>query len=152
MIMNQTFSKLLTKNDAGETGGHQGGICVPRANSELIKFFPSLNLETLNPDSWISCVDELGKAWEMRYIYYNGKTFTPQKNTRNEYRITCMSNFFKEWDARSGDSIVFTSTGDPGVYKICVEKNSVAKMKDDLDVYREPENKVIKLRGWTRVY
>mgnify|MGYP001479095192 CR=1 FL=1 len=150
--MSKTFSKLLTKNDTGETGGHQGGICVPRANSELIKFLPSLNFGILNPYAWISCVDEKGKSWKMRYIYYNGETFSPPKSTRNEYRITCMTNFFSEWGASSGDSVAFSSTGNPGVYKICVEKNSVARMDENVSLNHEADNKVIKLRGRTRVY
>jgi hypothetical protein len=150
--MSQSYAKLLTKNDAGETGGHQGGICVPRANAELIDFFPRLKPDQYNPESWITCIDELDVKWEMRYVYYNGRILTPPQSTRNEYRITYMTKFFRQWNAESGDSVVFTSTHRPDVFNIRVDKAQPGIVKEDAETYSESQPRVIKLRGWSRVY
>lgn len=146
--MNTSYEKILTKNDTGETGGHQAGIVVPKTNQELIKFFPALDLDDFNPDSWIVCIDPDGEQWEMRYIYYNGKTFTPQKSTRNEYRITYMTKFFYKWGARSGDSVEFTSTDRTNVFKIRVKTG-----EESLETSSTSGNpKLVVLKGWRPVY
>jgi hypothetical protein len=145
--MLDSYAKVLTKNDIGETGSHQAGIAVPKTNNALLKFFPSLNLNQFNPDTWITCIDPDGIEWEFRYIYYNGKTFSPPKSTRNEYRVTRMTKFFTKWGAKSGDSVVFTKTDNNGCFKISVVC--------DNDHIRENTNEAygpIVLRGWSRVY
>ncbi len=143
--MNESFAKTLTKNDTGETGSHQGGILIPKENKELLKFFPKLDAELFNPDEWIQCIDSNGETWKMRYVHYNGKTFEPKRSTRNEYRITYMTKFFKQWSAKSDDSVVFTSTDKPNTFQIKI--NSTDK-DTELDVRKL--GKVI-LRGWNRV-
>ena len=122
--MNTSYEKILTKNDTGETGAHQAGIAVPKKNQALLDFFPPLDQEQFNPDTWIVCTDPDGVQWEMRYIYYNGKTFSPAKSTRNEYRITHMTKFFSRWGAKSGDSVVFTSTDTPNIFKIRIKPST----------------------------
>lgn len=141
--MNESYEKILTKNDVGETGGHQAGIAVPKQNLELIAFFPPLAIETFNPDRWITCEDPDGEFWEMRFVYYNGKTFNPRKSTRNEYRITHITKFFSKWNARSGDSVIFTSTRLEGNYKISIKKAPA----EDAGIPRR-----VVLRGWKAVY
>lgn len=141
--MTQSYEKILTPNDTGETGGHQGGIAVPKQNLELIAFFPQLVTETFNPDRWITCNDPDGNLWEMRFVYYNGKTFSPWKSTRNECRITHMTKFFSKWKARSGDSVIFTSTNLEGNYRISIQK---APTEDT------GTPKSVALRGWKSVY
>jgi len=141
--MSEMYEKILTKNDAGETGGHQAGIVVPKQNLELIAFFPKLEVHLFNPDRWITCEDPHGDLWEMRYVYYNGKTFIPRKSTRNEYRITHMTKFFSAWNAKSGDSVIFTSTGIDGNYRIKIRK----KPEED-----SGGSKPVVLRGWKAVY
>jgi hypothetical protein len=146
--MPNSYAKKLTKNDAGETGGHQAGIVVPKADLELINFFPFLNPEEFNPDAWLNCIDPEGMVWEMRYIYYNGKSFKPPKNTRNEYRITHMTRFFSKWGAESGDGVIFTKTNKENSFQIRIIKPS--DIKEDKSTYGS--NKPIVLRGWSRVF
>lgn len=146
--MLNSYAKNLTKNDVGETGGHQAGIAVPTADVELINFFPFLDPNEFNPDSWLNCIDPDGEEWKMRYIYYNGKRFKPPKSTRNEYRITHMTKFFSKWDAESGDDVIFTKTNTDDSFQICLNKHS--DIKESMGAYKT--NKPIVLRGWSRVF
>lgn len=141
--MSDSYEKTLTRNDTGETGAHQAGIAVPKKNLDLIAFFPKLDTQAFNPDRWISCEDPDGNIWEMRYVYYNGKTFSPMKSTRNEYRITHMTRFFLAWNAKSGDSVIFTSAEVDGNYRISIKKGSVEDVA---------ANKAVILRGWKAIY
>jgi len=143
--MNTSYQKLLTANDAGETGTHQAGICVPKQDEKLVSFFPFLDPGKFNPDAWLVCEDKSGEHWKMRYIYYNGKLHG--KNTRNEYRITHTTKFFRNWNARSGDYVIFTSTGELGRYKIEVKATEFSWR-----VKEAPKPGVIVLRGWSRVH
>lgn len=146
--MNGSYAKVLTKNDTGETGGHQGGILVPKSNRDLISFFPELSLDDFNPEEWLLCTDPDGEVWEMRYVYYNGKSFTPPKSTRNEYRITYMTKFFAKWNATAEDSVCFTATGKENSYKISIEKKLA---QSDANVVCSNPKPVV-LRGWTHVF
>ena len=146
--MSNSYAKNLTKNDVGETGGHQAGIAVPKADLDLINFFPFLNPEEFNPDSWLNCTDPDGVEWKMRYIYYNGKRFNPPKSTRNEYRITHMTKFFSKWGAKSGDDVIFTKTSKKNSFQIRIKKQS--NIKENMSTYES--NKPIVLRGWSRVF
>ncbi|SMF52729.1 Restriction endonuclease EcoRII, N-terminal [Alteromonadaceae bacterium Bs31] len=141
-----SYKKILTKNDVGETGGHQAGITIPKKNTALLEFFPSLDKDSFNPEEWIVCVDPDGNEWDMRYVYYNGKTFTPRKSTRNEYRITYMTKFFKRWNVKSEDSVIFKDTNRKNRYQLSIER----KDEEDLNCIREP--KVVVLRGWSKAY
>ena len=139
--MSESHTKILTRNDTGETGSHQGGIAVPKTHRELINFFPRLDVKQFNPESWIYCTDQDGERWKLRYIYYNGKSFTPSKSTRNEYRITQMTRLFGKWNAKGGDSIVFTSTTKKNEYKV-----EIKKLKDN------ETSTVIVLKGWSHIF
>lgn len=144
--MPNSYKKILTKNDAGETGGHQAGIAIPKKNTALLDFFPSLDIESFNPEEWIVCVDPDGNEWDMRYVYYNGKIFTPKKSTRNEYRITHMTKFFKKWNAKSQDAIVFRGTNRKNRYQILIERRA----EEEVNSIREP--KLVVLKGWAKVF
>ncbi len=146
--MNKSYEKILTKNDTGETGGHQAGIVVPKKNQELLNFFPFLDLGEFNPDAWLVCTDPDGEQWQMRYIYYNGKTFEPPKSTRNEYRITYMTKFFSKWRAKSGDSVVFTVTERRNDFKIRI-KRSEERIEDTNDL---GATRTVILKGWRPVF
>jgi len=148
--MMKSFAKGLTKNDTGETGGHQGGVCVPKRNKELIDFFPELDVETFNPEAWITCTDPDGEVWEMRYIYYNGKRFDPPLSTRNEYRITYMTKFFSKWGAKSGDKLVFTAGKRTGDYEVHIDKCKENMPESVVSESVEPLKPVV-LRGWSKV-
>ena len=144
--MSESYAKVLTKNDTGETGGHQGGITIPRKNVGLIKFFPELDCNEFNPEAWIYCTDPDGEVWKMRYIHYNGKTFSPKRSTRNEYRITYTTKFFSKWAAKAVDTVVFTTTNRKNHYHISIQKHET----DNKNEVREPG--LVVLRGWSRVY
>lgn len=146
--MVESYEKVLTKNDVGMTGTHQAGITVPKGNPSLLGFFPLLDYKKFNPDFEISCIDPKGTRWIMRYVYYNGKTFSPIKSTRNEYRITHMTKFFTKWEAEPGDTVQFTSTEVKNEYNIQINKSSGKVKPDD----KEAAEKPVVLRGWKAVY
>lgn len=95
--------KKLSRNDVGDTGTHQAGIVIPRG-SDMVSFFPPLDVSTLNPRVFID-FQQTGTwdNWRLAYIYYNGRTLG--LNTRNEYRLTGLTPFFRETSAEAGDSL-----------------------------------------------
>ncbi len=97
-----TIRKTLSANDAGETGGHQAGILIPR-DPRILSFFPQLNTSELNPRSHINFEDVVGTLWEFAFIYYNNRWFG---GTRNEYRLTRMTRYIREAGLVSGDEII----------------------------------------------
>lgn len=96
------IAKELSANDTGDTGGHQAGILVPK-DADIIAFFPPLEEGTKNPRHHLVFRDEAGERWEFAFIYYNGKFFG---GTRNEYRLTRMTNYIRSRRLRPGDRIV----------------------------------------------
>jgi len=137
------YAKLLSANDTGETGGHQAGILVPKSDAELLAFFPALDSNVKNPDAWIWCEDEFGKKWKLRYIYYNNKLHV-NGGTRNEYRITWMTEYLRLSLAKAGDTVIFEETDKVGEYKIRLEKPRGLTDKANYST--------IKLAGWHRVH
>ena len=97
------IAKVLSPNDVGETGAHQAGILIPKVE-EIFDYFPSLDKKVKNPSLFISFTDESGEKWKFRFIYYNNKFFG---GTRNEYRLTHMTTFFKAKNLKEGDRILF---------------------------------------------
>ncbi|NLK89115.1 MAG: hypothetical protein GX276_03090 [Clostridiaceae bacterium] len=97
------IEKVLSANDTGETGGHQAGILVPK-EPRILGFFPSLNVHTKNPRAVLDMLDDTGHEWTFHFIYYNNRFFG---GTRNEYRITGMTAFFREFNLRTGDAVIF---------------------------------------------
>lgn len=114
-----TISKLLSANDTGESGSHQAGILVPR-NPDILSFFPSLDRGTKNPRIVIDFIDESGAPQRFTYIYYNNKFFDTH-GTRNEYRLTGMTKYLRNLNAKSGDTLVF-SRDDNGRYSISLQR------------------------------
>ena len=96
--------KQLSRNDTGETGGHQAGILVPK-KGEVLCFFPKLDVRVYNPRLNLVFRDSLGKKWAFPFIYYNNKLFG---GTRNEYRLTCMTPFFKAYNLKCGDTLLLS--------------------------------------------
>lgn len=107
----KSFSKILSANDVGATGGHQGGILIPKSEAALLAFLPTLESGIKNPDAWLDCVDEAGVFRKFRFVYYNNKLHVA-KGTRNEYRITHMTPYFRETGAREGDTFEISRTTD----------------------------------------
>lgn len=148
--MKDSYAKELTANDIGTTGSHQGGICVPRQDRALLDFFPRLDEGEFNPDIWIFGEDPDGELWKLRYVYYNGKIH--EKSSRNEYRITYLTKFFRKWNVKEKDFIVFKSTEKKYHFMLSIEKptREIYASRKELDLDAEPP--VIVLSGWRKVH
>ena len=106
----KTISKTLSANDVGDTGAHQAGILVPK-DSAVLSFFPSLAPSEKNPRRLLVFTDEFGRSWKFAFIYYNNRLFG---GTRNEYRLTRMTEYLRSTNAKPGDAVVFARQGDDG--------------------------------------
>ena len=102
-MTHRTIRKTLSPNDAGETGGHQAGILIPR-DQRILSFFPRLDTAQLNPRTHIVFEDTVGELWEFAFIYYNNGFFG---GTRNEYRLTRMTRYIRQAGLASGDEVAF---------------------------------------------
>ncbi|MBM0142490.1 EcoRII N-terminal effector-binding domain-containing protein [Pseudomonas cannabina] len=40
--MSKSFIKVLSPNDVGATGAHQGGILIPKSEADLLSILPRL--------------------------------------------------------------------------------------------------------------
>lgn len=144
----QSFSKTLSANDVGATGGHQGGILVPKSETELLAFLPHLDPTVKNPDAWIVCKDEGGAVRRFRFVYYNNKLHDPA-GTRNEYRITYMTGYFREMRARERDTFqISRNEGSDSSYSIRIVRSN--------ETVPEPKNEnVLRIKitsSWQRVH
>jgi hypothetical protein len=145
-MTNKTFSKTLSANDVGATGGHQGGILVPKSEAELLAFLPQLDRAIKNSDAWIECEDEGGTVRRFRFVYYNNKLHD-ENGTRNEYRITYMTRYFREVGAREGDSLEISKNDGDTRYAIRVVRVQEERFAEEEGVYR------IKISSaWRRVH
>jgi hypothetical protein len=100
----QIIEKVLSANDTGETGGHQAGLLVPKDPS-ILDFFPLLDAFIKNPRTVLDMVDDRGREWAFNFIYYNNSLFG---GTRNEFRLTGMTAFFREFDLKAGDTVILS--------------------------------------------
>ena len=100
-------SKTLSRNDTGETGGHQSGITITKfaATSGV---FPDMTTSSLNPRTTLVFKDLRGRTWTFEYIYYNDFFFgKPRFQSHNEHRLTCTLQFTREYGLIAGDEIWF---------------------------------------------
>ncbi|NMB71337.1 MAG: hypothetical protein GYA22_04220 [Bacteroidales bacterium] len=118
-----SISKILTRNDTGETGGHMAGIHVPK-RGEILSFFPPLDKKFLNPRCQLTFIDDAGFFWLFNFIYYNNKFFG---GTRNEYRLTGMTAFFRQYNLKSGDT-VFLVRNEDGSGRIFFSKKETLRV------------------------
>lgn len=139
----QTYEKALTANDTGETGAHQVGFHIPKSQSEMLAFLPALDASVKNPDAWLHVTDEDGRVWKFRYIYYNNKLHD-DRGTRDEYRITHVTQYFRSVSAEQGDTIVLSGLPASGHYQVTLKRSDRAA----------PANEPVRvaLRGWRRVH
>jgi hypothetical protein len=100
----KSISKQLSMNDSGETGGHQAGMLIPKS-PEILEFFPKLDSSQKNPRAAMYFTDESGRTWKLNFIYYNNRFFG---GTRNEYRLTGMTAYFRESNLKAGDEVTLT--------------------------------------------
>lgn len=100
-----SISKALSSNDTGDTGAHQAGILVPKIK-EILSFFPLLDKTEKNPRVLLIFTDDHDRDWEFAFIYYNNRFFG---GTRNEFRLTRMTKYFKENNLKPGDELILTN-------------------------------------------
>lgn len=142
-MASQRFEKTLTANDSGQSQSHQAGIHVPKGQRDLIAFLPPLDAGTLNPSVWLTAIDKDGVTWRLRYIHYNNRLHS-LGGTRDEFRITHLTAYFRAAGAVQGDRMVIAGepgTGEIRIGIIAVEGNS-----------GPPEARTVRLRGWRRVH
>ena len=106
--MKSIVEKVLSANDAGATGAHQAGLLIPK-DILTLEFFPPLDPSIKNPRCIIDVRDASGDEWTFNFIYYNNKLFG---GTRNEYRLTCMTEFFRCYSLKEGDTVIFKRKAD----------------------------------------
>ncbi|MEG3166449.1 EcoRII N-terminal effector-binding domain-containing protein [Sphingomonas sp. PB2P19] len=106
-MVDRSIAKVLSKNDTGETGGHQAGILVPK-ETNILSFFPSLDASQYNPRAHLMFMDESGAFWEFAFIYYNNALFG---GTRNEYRLTRMTKYIRQASLVVGDEVILSHDG-----------------------------------------
>lgn len=136
-MTNASFEKILSANDIGITGGHMGGILIPRTETGLIALFPKLDPTVYNPSVFLDFKDPNGATYKLRFVYYNNKLH--KKGTRNEYRLTYLTNFLRSSNAVTGDAFRITRDETGQLFMEVIKKNTV-----------KPSS-VIKLCGWNRV-
>lgn len=129
--------KVLSANDTGETGAHQAGILVPK-DPRVLEFFPSLDPSRKNPRLFLTFIDEGDASWNFSFIYYNNKFFD---GTRNEYRLTRMTDFIRINNMKQGDTIVLKKDK-KGLYRIYCHHEKIGALD---------ENGVLILRGGWKV-
>lgn len=133
--------KVLSKNDTGETNSHQSGISIPK-NVVKAGVLPFLGTEKMNPRATISFMDQKGNKWEFQYIYYNDAFFGKEpKKSHNEYRLTHVIEYLREYNIKSGDTIWFSITDD-NVRHIGVEYQQI---NEDCN---KKVKKIILGKGW----
>mgnify|MGYP000609015841 CR=1 FL=1 len=142
-----TFSKALSSNDLGKTGGHQAGIVIPKSDGDLLALLPPLDASTLNPSTWIECITPDGVVIKLRYVYYNNRLHVTN-GTRNEYRLTHLTKFLRETGASEGDR--FEISGEEGSKRYRIRVLTGEDQKIAPSDYAPSK---IKLRtGWRRVH
>jgi hypothetical protein len=142
------FVKTLSANDVGTTGGHMGGILVPKGDGELLAFLPPLDVSKLNPSAWIECQTSGGEHLRLRFVYYNNRLHV-QGGTRNEYRITHLTKFLRDQGAREGDLFEISRAEDDPIYRIRIFGHGAVEEQP-----REDDGPIrIRLTtGWRRVH
>jgi Restriction endonuclease EcoRII, N-terminal len=134
MTIIKKITKTLSANDTGETGGHQAGMLIPKA-PRFLSFFPVLDPTVKNPRISLYFFEEDHVTkWPFEFIYYNGKFFG---GTRNEYRLTWMTQYLRAKNAKTGDRIELL-LDDEGRRHISLKR---------LFEVSEDEEGVLKLRG-----
>ena len=111
------ITKVLSANDTGDTGTHQAGMLVPK-EGRVLAFFPPLNPRDKNPRCLLRFRDNWQDQWTFAFIYYNNRFFG---GTRNEFRLTRMTGFLRQRNAKPGDAIVL-SRDENDTYRIGIER------------------------------
>ena len=143
-MKNRSFQKRLSANDVGSTGGHQGGVLIPKGEKDLLAMLPPLNPNLKNPDAWLNCIDDVGHSLRFRFVYYNNKLHD-RGGTRNEYRITHMTAWFRDIGAKEGDLFEISYELGADTYSIGI------RSKESSDNTKE-DGVRIRLSEWRRIH
>ena len=140
------YVKELTKNDLGRTASHQAGVHIPKNSEGPLAILPKLDKTSLNPECYIECIDPTGLRWRFRFVYYNSKLHKyfdsisgKVRGTRNEYRLCQTNKFLHEYAAELGDELELALNNDGKILISLRKKLSIVC-------------KVVKLRGWRKIY
>jgi len=129
----RTFLKYISANDAGVTGGHQGGLYIPK--NSVSTFFDSPGIRGENKEQFIEIDWVDGTKSESRVIYYG-------KGSRNEYRITRLSKRPKE-----NDLFLLVSV-DRNLFKgFILDKEDAIVLLNELDIDESQIGKGITIGG-----
>ncbi|MEE2728580.1 MAG: EcoRII N-terminal effector-binding domain-containing protein [Candidatus Latescibacterota bacterium] len=132
-----SISNVLSINDTGENGSHQAGMHIPK-NDKILSFFPALTKDEKNPRNSLTFTDSFKDKWIFNFIYYNNRFFG---GTRNEYRLTGMTKFFKAHNLKAGDTLTL-HRDIYGFYTVEYEQN---------EVLTQTENQVLRLGNTWKV-
>ena len=116
-----SISKILSLNDTGETGAHQAGMLIPKGGS-ILEFFPQLNAMEKNPRRLLEFMDEANHCWRFNYIYYNNRLFG---GTRNEYRLTGLTSYIRQYNLKAGDTIFLMRTKEEDLIIKSLKSNKI---------------------------
>jgi hypothetical protein len=98
------FTKYITANDTGATGGHQAGFHIHKNSWNL--FFDTPGEKGQNKDKFITIKWQDDFETESRFIYYG-------VGTRNEYRLTRFGRGFPFLqDQNIGDLLIISKKSD----------------------------------------
>ena len=117
---------ILSANDCGLTGGHQAGALIPKED-RILGFFPKLNNKEKNPRCVLHFVDDSGASHRFCFIYYNTRLLGC--GTRNEYRLTCMTEYIRSSDLKVGDVLVFSRQD--GEYHVSYRRQATKETQTD---------------------
>lgn len=133
--------KTLTSNDLGLTGSHQAGFLVPK---DLARsgFFPTLNVYEKNPREVITFSCEQQEE-TFSFIYYNTKPLG--LGTRDEYRVTGLSSFYKKHNCQLGDQLKFIYDDIKQTYELIIMPIQEKQAMTHFDVMNRP---LIINAGW----
>ena len=122
--------KKISRNDLNLTGGHQGGIVVPKP---AVPLFPPLAEETLNPRMDLVIEDQDGRTTTAQYVHYNNKVI--KDGTRDEYRLTRMGDWFAANNPQVDDLVVFLPRTDDmqPVHHKMISARSGDETEDEFD-------------------
>ncbi len=90
--------------------------------------------------------DESGRVWKLNFIYYNNKFFD-ERGTRNEYRLTGMTAYFRENSLKAGDSITLTHLDDEHDI-IRYQRNHTPEIQVTTDENGKQKKKLVLGSGW----
>lgn len=115
------IAKILSANDIGLTGGHQGGILIPKTGG-VLPFFPALDETAKNPRAVVRAVapEVASRPFELAFIHYNNKVV--ESGTRDEYRLTGMTGLLRSLGPRVGDVLVLRRDAG-GVVEVTLERS-----------------------------